>query len=219
MSGASLSVQPRFALTLLLGVCLALGGTGCATASRATLAAPPPEPVAVAEPVAVPAPAPAPAKAERPKATAKRSTPKPAAEVKAPSAEARAPASEARPPVAARTPELKRPQSEGPGAVLGATASEPVPFEPSAMTRPQRVSGREPRLTEQARAERVRGTALVRCVVRRDGRVTDCKLLNGLPYMDQELLEAVSTWHVTPATAQGRPVDVEYTFVVRIPAS
>ena len=217
MSGASPSVQPRFALTLLLGVCLALGGTGCATASRATLAAPPPEPVAVAEPVAepAPAPAPAPAKAERPKASAKRS--KPPAEVKAPSAEAKAPASEAKTPVSARTPELKRPQSDG--SVLGATASEPVPFEPSVMTRPQRVSGREPRLTEQARAERVRGTALVRCVVRRDGRVTDCKLLNGLPHMDQELLEAVSTWHVTPATAQGRPVDVEYTFVVRIPAS
>ncbi|WP_309891635.1 TonB family protein [Archangium sp.] len=217
MSGASPSVQPRFALTLLLAVCLALGGTGCATASRATLAAPPPEPVVVAEPVAEPAPALAPAKAERPKASAKRSTPK--AEVKAPSAEAKAPASEARAPVAARTPELKRPQLDGPGAVLGATASEPVPFEPSAMTRPQRVSGREPQLTEQARAERVRGTALVRCVVRRDGRVTDCKLLNGLPYMDQELLEAVSTWHVTPATAQGQPVDVEYTFVVRISAS
>ena len=213
MSGASPTVQPRLTLPLLLGVCIALGGTGCATASRATLSAPPPEPVAVVAPAPEPepAPAPAPAKAERPKASAKRSTPKP------PAAEAKAP--EARTPVAARTPELKRPQSDGPGSVLGATSSEPVPFEPSAMTRPQRVSGREPRLTEQARAERVRGTALVRCVVRRDGRVTNCKLLNGLPHMDQELLEAVSTWHVTPATAQGRPVDVEYTFVVRIPAS
>ncbi len=208
MSGASPTVQPRFALTLLLGVCLALGGTGCATASRATLSAPPPEPIAVAAPA--PAPAPAPARAVRPKASARRSTPKPPAEVKAP---------EARMPVAARTTELKRPQSDGPGSVLGATSSEPVPFEPSAMARPQRVSGREPRLTERARAERVRGTALVRCVVRRDGRVTACKLLNGLPHMDQELLEAVSTWHVTPATARGRPVDVEYTFVVRIPAS
>jgi protein TonB len=169
----------------------------------------------VAAPAPEPAPAPAPAKAERPKASAKRSTPKPpAAGVKAPPAEVKAP--EERTPVAARTPELKRPQSTGPGPAL---ASEPVPFEPSVMTRPQRVSGREPQLTERARAERVRGTALVRCVVLRDGRVTGCKLLNGLPHMDQELLEAVSTWHATPATVQGRPVDVEYTFVVRIPAS
>jgi protein TonB len=103
--------------------------------------------------------------------------------------------------------------------ILGATASEPVPFEPSGMTRPQRVAGRDPQLTEEARAERVRGTALVRCVVMRDGGVKGCKLLNGLPYMEQELLEAVSSWRVTPVTAQGRPVDVEYTFVVRIPSS
>lgn len=164
----------------------------------------------MAAPVAPePEPKPAPAKVEKPKASAKRSTPRPAAEAKPP-------APEVRTSVAARTPELKRPQSD---SILGATSSEPVPFEPSAMTRPQRVSGREPQLTEQARAERVRGTALVRCVVLRDGRVTGCKLLNGLPYMEEELLEAVSTWRVTPITTQGRPVDVEYTFVVRISAS
>jgi protein TonB len=87
------------------------------------------------------------------------------------------------------------------------------------MTRPQRVSGRDPQLTAEARAERVRGTALVRCVVTREGGVKGCKLLNGLPYMEQELLEAVSSWRVTPVTAQGRPLDVEYTFVVRIPSS
>lgn len=211
MTGASPSVQPRLALALLLGACVALGGTGCATASRATLSTPPPEPIAaVTEPAPAPepTPAPAPAKAEKPK-VAKRTTPRPP-EVKTPTAEAKT-------PVSARTPEPRRPQSDS--SILGATSSEPVPFEPSAMTRPQRVSGREPRLTEQARAERVRGTALVRCVVTRDGRVTGCKLLNGLPYMEQELLEAVSSWRVTPVTAQGRPLDVEYTFVVRIPAS
>jgi protein TonB len=85
------------------------------------------------------------------------------------------------------------------------------------MTRPQRVSGRDPQLTPEARAERVRGTALVRCVVTREGRVTNCRLLNGLPHMDRELLEAVSTWRVTPITSQGKPLDVDYTFVVRIP--
>jgi protein TonB len=87
------------------------------------------------------------------------------------------------------------------------------------MTRPQRLSGREPQLTPQARAEHVRGTALVRCVVTSEGQVKSCKMLNGLPYMEQELLEAVSTWRVTPATHQGKPLDVEYTFVVRIPSS
>jgi protein TonB len=87
------------------------------------------------------------------------------------------------------------------------------------MTRPQRVSGQEPQLTAEARAERVRGTALVRCVVTRDGWTTGCRVLNGLPYMEQALLESVSSWRVTPATAQGSPLDVDYTFVVRIPSS
>ncbi|QRN98236.1 energy transducer TonB [Archangium violaceum] len=210
MTGASLSVQPRLALAVLLAACVALGGTGCATTSRATtstLPAPMPEPVAQPAPAPAPEPepAPAPARAERPKSVAKRSAPKPAP----------APSPEVRTSVAARTPEPRRPQAEG----FGALSSEPVPFEPSAMTRPQRVSGREPRLTPEARAERVRGTALVRCVVTREGQVKGCKMLNGLPYMDQELLEAVSSWRVTPVTQQGRPLDVEYTFVVRIPAS
>lgn len=107
---------------------------------------------------------------------------------------------------------------DGANASLGATPSQPVPFEPGGMTRPQRVSGREPQLTSEARAERVRGTALVRCVVTREGQVRNCRLLNGLPHMEQELLEALSTWRVTPVMAQGKPIDVDYTFVVRIPA-
>jgi protein TonB len=209
MTGPFLSVQPRPALFCLLAVSIALGGTGCATASRATTSTlPASEPVAEVAPAAeseeaAPAPV-AKAKAERPK---KRAAPRPApaTEVKT---EAKA---ETRTPVAARTPELRRPQPEAPGA------GEPVAFEPAAMTRPQRVSGREPQLTPEARAERVRGTALVRCVVTREGRVTNCRLLNGLPYMEQELLEALSTWRVTPVTAQGKPLDVDYTFVVRIP--
>ncbi|OJT19259.1 hypothetical protein BO221_37885 [Archangium sp. Cb G35] len=208
MTGLFLSVQSRPALICLLAACIALGGTGCATASRATTSAlPAPEPIAKTAPAPAPKPEPAPApvaKATRPKKRAvSRSAP--IAEVKT---EAKA---EARTPVAARTAELKRPQPEAPGA------GEPVAFEPAVMTRPQRVSGREPQLTPEARAERVRGTALVRCVVTREGRVTNCRLLNGLPYMEQELLEALSTWRVTPVMAQGKPLDVDYTFVLRIP--
>lgn len=209
MTGCSNSVQPRFALTCLLAVCVAVGGSGCATTSRATASVTPaPEPIAEAPPAPEPTSAPAPvAKAEKPKA-AKRAAPRPAAEVKTETK------SESKTLVAARAPEPRRPQPDGVPS-LGAS-SEPVPFEPAGMTRPQKVSGREPQLTPEARAARVRGTALVRCVVTREGRVTNCRLLNGLPHMEQELLEALSTWKVTPVTSQGRPLDVDYTFVVRI---
>ncbi|WNG40925.1 TonB family protein [Archangium violaceum] len=204
-------MNPRFTLACLLAACVALGGTGCATTSRATSTSlPASEPIAesVQAPAPKPQPAPAPvAKAAKPKA-AKRATPQSTPEVKP----------EAKTPVAARKSELRRPSSDGANASLGATPSQPVPFEPGGMTRPQRVSGREPQLTAEARAERVRGTALVRCVVTREGQVTNCRLLNGLPHMEQELLEALSTWRVTPVMAQGKPIDVDYTFVVRIPA-
>ncbi len=207
MTGSLLSVQPRRALFCLLAMSVALGGTGCATTSRVTTSTlPASEPLVEQAPAAEAEPEPTPARvarAERPKVS-KRAAPRPA-EMKT---EAKP---EARTPVAARAPELRRPAPESLGA------GEPVAFEPSAMTRPQRVSGREPQLTAQARAERVRGTALVRCVVTREGRVTNCRLLNGLPYMEQELLEALSTWRVTPVMAQGKPLDVDYTFVVRIP--
>jgi periplasmic protein TonB len=95
---------------------------------------------------------------------------------------------------------------------------EVLPFEPSTMTRPERVSGREPELTPEAVARRVRGTALIRCVVTREGHVENCRLLNHLPHMDEVLLETVSTWRVTPATRAGQPLDVDYTFVIRLPA-
>lgn len=206
------SMQPRLAPGFLLAVCVALSGTGCVTASGATSSAPletGPVAEAALAPETTPEPEPAPElqparaapKAERPKASAKRALPRPTPEVKA----------EVKTPVAARGPELKRPQAQG-------GASEPVPFEPSAMKRPERVSGREPQLTPEARAQRVRGTALIRCVVTREGRVTGCRLLNGLPHMEQELLEALSTWRVTPITLQGKPADVDYTFVVRVPS-
>ncbi|ATB35149.1 hypothetical protein CYFUS_000561 [Cystobacter fuscus] len=206
MIGSVLSVKSRLALFGLLAAVVSLGGIGCATASRATIAAPPaPEPIAEPAPAPTPEPPPAPApvvKAERPKAS-KRTAARPASEAKAATGTS----------MAARASEPRRPPSDG--VSLG--SGEPVAFDPSVMTRPQRVSGREPQLTPEAQAERVRGAALVRCVATREGRVTNCRLLKGLPYMNQELLEALSTWRVTPATAQGKPIDVDYTFVVRIP--
>ncbi|EPX59721.1 hypothetical protein D187_002465 [Cystobacter fuscus DSM 2262] len=205
MIGSVLSVKSRLALLCLLAAVVSLGGTGCATASRATVAATPaPEPIAEPAPAPEPPPAPEPVvKAERPKASKRAARPVPEAKAAT------------RTSMAARASEPRRPQSDG----MSLESGEPVAFDPSVMTRPQRVSGREPRLTPEAQAEHVRGTALVRCVVTREGRVTNCRLLNGLPYMNQELLESLSTWRVTPATTQGKPIDVDYTFVVRVPTS
>ncbi|HSP77107.1 MAG TPA: TonB family protein [Myxococcaceae bacterium] len=171
-----MTAASRLPLALVLATLLVAGGTGCATASRATTA-PPPEPPVATE------------KAERPRAPKKPRVSRRTAPAKV--APARAPAP--------RKPEV-------------------VPFEPATMTRPQKLSGREPELTPEAVSRRVRGTALVRCIVTRKGEVKDCRLLNRLPHMDEELLAALSTWHVTPATRKGEPLAVDYTFVVRLPS-
>ncbi|MFY0583147.1 hypothetical protein ACN28S_60585 [Cystobacter fuscus] len=173
-------MKPRFTLFCLLAAVVSLGGTGCATASRATAAPVTPAPEPIAEPAPAPEPPLAPepvVKADRPKASKRAARPAPEAKAAA------------RTPVVARSPEPRRPQTDG----MSLESGEPVAFEPSVMTRPQRVSGRQPQLTPEAQAEHVRGTALVRCVVTREGEVKNCRLLNGLPYMNQELLEALST--------------------------
>jgi protein TonB len=83
------------------------------------------------------------------------------------------------------------------------------------MKRPTRVSGREPQLTPEAREARVQGTALVRCTVTDEGALTRCRVLNRLQHMESELLDALSTWKVTPVVLEGKPVAVDYTFSFR----
>ena len=52
-------------------------------------------------------------------------------------------------------------------------------------------------------------------VIDEQGRVTDVRLLRGLPMgLDQEALAAVRQWRFTPATLQGKPVKVYFSLTV-----
>lgn len=90
-----------------------------------------------------------------------------------------------------------------------------MPFNPATMKRPTRLVGREPQLTQEARDARVQGTALVRCTVTPEGAVKRCRVLNRLQHMESELLDALSTWQVTPVQVDGKAVAVDYTFSFR----
>jgi protein TonB len=57
---------------------------------------------------------------------------------------------------------------------------------------------------------------VVRCVVSSDGTVHDCKVLKGLPFMDRSVTYALERRRYQPATLQGKPLDVYYTFNVRL---
>jgi len=84
------------------------------------------------------------------------------------------------------------------------------------MTAPAMISGPIPEYTQDAIDRGIEGTMQVRCVVTVGGQVRNCKVLKGLPYMDSAVVRALEGRKYKPATAEGRPVDVYYTFTIRL---
>lgn len=67
-----------------------------------------------------------------------------------------------------------------------------------------------PSYTQAARDAKVEGLAIVEGIVRRNGRITDLKILRGLGYgLDEKALETLrDDWRFSPATRDGKPVAV-----------
>ena len=73
---------------------------------------------------------------------------------------------------------------------------------------PDRTGGTEAELPADARAAGVAGSVLCEIVIDEKGRVTDAKVVNSVPMLDQAALTAVKTWRFTPSTLAGRAVPV-----------
>jgi TonB family protein len=84
------------------------------------------------------------------------------------------------------------------------------------MTRPERISGDDPRPSKEAVAAGARGLVVIQCVVRTSGEVTDCRFVKSIALLDQAVLDAIKTWRVKPAYFRGKPVNVDYTFLIRV---
>ena len=56
----------------------------------------------------------------------------------------------------------------------------------------------------------------VRCVVTVAGDVRGCKVVKGLAFMNSAVVEALQRRKYKPALSQGKPVDVFYTFNIRL---
>lgn len=98
----------------------------------------------------------------------------------------------------------------GPGVVT----DQPIHFTVG-MTRPAVTYQVQPRYSEAARRAGVQGAVTVEAVIDEQGRVTDVKILRGLPMgLDQEAVAAVRQWRFTPATLQGKPVKVYFSLTV-----
>jgi TonB family protein len=91
-----------------------------------------------------------------------------------------------------------------------------VEFDDGTMTPPVMLSGPPPEYTHEAIERGVQGQMVVRCVLGVDGSVRKCRVLKGLPFMNFSVLEALERRRYRPATAHGKPVDVYYTFNLRL---
>jgi len=91
-----------------------------------------------------------------------------------------------------------------------------VEFDDATMSGPAMISGPEPEYTQEAVERGVQGQMTVRCVVAQDGSVRNCRVLRGLPFMNASVVEALERRRYHPATRQGKPLDVFYTFNLRL---
>jgi TonB family protein len=94
-------------------------------------------------------------------------------------------------------------------------AAAAVEFD-DAMTAPAMISGPAPEYTAGAVERGVEGNMQVRCVVTAEGQVRACKVIKGLPFMNLAVVDALEQRKYKPATAQGKAVDVYYTFNIRL---
>ena len=102
------------------------------------------------------------------------------------------------------------------GASAQPVAGSIAEFDEATMTRPTMISGPEPEYTQEAIERSVHGPMTLKCVVTADGVVRKCQVLKGLPFMNGAVLEALGRRRYHPATARGKPVDVYYTFNLRL---
>ena len=106
------------------------------------------------------------------------------------------------------------------GGKVGGVVEAPQPKGPvefnDAMTPPSVLSGPNPEYTQEAIDHEVEGLMVVKCIVSLQGIVHNCRVLQGLPFMDRQVVETLQRRRYSPALQQGKPIEVDYTFRIRL---
>ena len=83
------------------------------------------------------------------------------------------------------------------------------------VARPRGIYTPKPEYTEIARKTRTQGPVILQAILDEEGRVSELKVLKGLPMgLTERAVEAVRTWRYEPARLDGRPVEVYMTITV-----
>jgi protein TonB len=104
------------------------------------------------------------------------------------------------------------------GGVVGGLPDAPPPVQPvrvgGQIKEPKKVKHVNPVYPDIAKQARVQGMVILECVISPQGKVTDVKVLRGLPLLDAAAEEAVKQWIYTPTLLNGVPVPVIMTVTV-----
>ena len=104
------------------------------------------------------------------------------------------------------------------GGVVGGLPDAPPP--PSAVRvggnikEPKKIKHVTPTYPDIARQARVQGVVILECTISPQGRVTNVKVLRGIPLLDKSAVDAVKQWIYTPTLLNGVPVPVIMTVTV-----
>jgi Gram-negative bacterial TonB protein C-terminal len=103
--------------------------------------------------------------------------------------------------------ELKK-RAESFPALTAPDGSPVLEDEPEQVTSPKWLSGEAPEYTREALAHHIEGMMVAQCVLTTEGRLENCQILKGLPYMEKAYLASLEASRFTPATLAGKPVSI-----------
>jgi protein TonB len=104
------------------------------------------------------------------------------------------------------------------GGVVGGLPDAPPP--PQAVRvggqikEPKKLKNVNPVYPDIAKQARVQGVVILECTISPQGKVTDVKILRGIPLLDAAAVEAVKQWVYSPTLLNGVPVPVIMTVTV-----
>ena len=108
-----------------------------------------------------------------------------------------------------------------PGGVVGGAPKEEPPPKPTGPVRvggnihaPAKLNSVPPSYPPMAKRARVEGTVILEATISSQGRVTDVKVLRGIPLLDEAAVDAVRQWSYSPTLLNGIPVPVVMTVTV-----
>ncbi len=116
-----------------------------------------------------------------------------------------------------------------PGGVVGgvgtavpgerlAGSTQVIPFGPGMGDKPRPQKPLVITYSQEAKAARIEGKMLLKCVIGVDGSVSNCRVLKGLPMVTKDVLDALYRQKWTPCIFQGKPQAVDLVIPVSVVA-